>query len=131
MLLGAMSKLEAVVLEEQGRFAFQCMLSELAEIGDTIARMRGEITQGDETVVPKMTETLRSIEQRITTLIEVWTASETEAKTDGPDPSQRASNETTTAANLLCKLDAQPKPSLLISEIKQLHRQAEVFKSGS
>jgi len=102
MLLGAMSKLEAVVLEEQGRFAFQCMLSELAEIGDTIARMRGEIAHGDETVVPKMTETLRSIEQRITTLIEVWTASETEAKTDGPDPSQRASNETTTAANLLC-----------------------------
>jgi len=78
------------------------MLSELAEIGDTIARMRGEIAHGDETVVPKMTETLRSIEQRITTLIEVWTASETEAKTDGPDPSQRASNETTTAANLLC-----------------------------
>jgi hypothetical protein len=64
--------------------------------------MRGEIAHGDETVAPKTTETLRSIEQRITTLIEVWTASETEAKTDGPDPPQRASNETTTAANLLC-----------------------------
>ena len=89
-LLGAMSKLDAAVVEAQSGIAFQCMLSELAEISDTITRMRGEIAQGDETVVPKMTETLRSIEQRITALIEVWTASETEVKTDSPDPSQRA-----------------------------------------
>ena len=75
MLLGAMSKLEAAVLEEQGRVAFQYMLSELAEIGDVIARMRGEIAKGDETVVTKLTETLHSIEQRITALIEVETAS--------------------------------------------------------
>jgi hypothetical protein len=102
MLLGAMSKLEAAVLEEQSGIAFQCMVAELAEISDTIARMRGEIARGDETVVPKMIETLRSIEQRITALIELWTASETEAKPDGPDPSQRASNETTTVANLPC-----------------------------
>ena len=71
MLLGAMSKLEAAVLEERGRVAFQYMLSELAEIGDVIARMRGEIAKGDETVVTKLTETLHSIEQRITALIEV------------------------------------------------------------
>jgi hypothetical protein len=71
MLLGAMSKLEAAVLEEQGRVAFQYMLSQLAEIGDVIARMRGEIAKGDETVVTKLTETLHSIEQRITALIEV------------------------------------------------------------
>jgi hypothetical protein len=102
MLLGAMSKLEAAVLEEQGRVAFQYMLSELAEIGDVIARMRGEIAKGDETVVTKLTETLHSIEQRITALIEVYTAGGTEAKTDGPDPSQPASNETASAANLTC-----------------------------
>jgi hypothetical protein len=71
MLLGAMSKLEAAVLEERGRVAFQYMLSELAEIGDVIARMRGEIAKGDETVVTKLTETLHSIEQRIAALIEV------------------------------------------------------------
>ena len=71
MLLGAMSKLEAAVLEERGRVAFQYMLSQLAEIGDVIARMRGEIAKGDETVVTKLTETLHSIEQRITALIEV------------------------------------------------------------
>lgn len=102
ILLGAMSKLEAAVLEEQGRVAFQCMLSELAKIGDVIARMRGDIAKGDETVVTKLTETLRLIEQRITALFEVWTAGETEAEKDGPDTAQPASNETASAANLTC-----------------------------
>jgi hypothetical protein len=78
MLLGAMSKLEAAVAEEQRHIALHCVSAELAEISQ--ARGRCEIAERDEAAVGKLMATLDWIRKRINTLIEIWKASEVEAK---------------------------------------------------
>ena len=80
MLLGAMSKLEAAVLGVQSENALHAMFAELAEICEAIARKRGEIAEGDEAAVEKLTETLGSIGQRVNALIEKWKAAQTQGE---------------------------------------------------
>jgi hypothetical protein len=94
MLLGAMSKLEAVVLGEQSENALHAVFAELAEIGEAIARARAEIDQSDAAVASHLIETLASIGQRINVLIEIWKAGDIEAKPDGAEALQPASSDT-------------------------------------
>ena len=93
MLLGAMSKLEAAVLGEQGESALHVVFVELAEISEAIVRARCAVTESNEVALDRLSAMLDSISQRINALIEIWKAGESEAKADDAEGPRQPSNE--------------------------------------